>query len=105
RGDVQIAVPNGAARVDIGNVRQMVVRAAWETDAQAMAHGRAGAVAAGEVGGLARVGRAVGASETGAHSRRRLLECHELRLALNLNAGFSEAIDQEAFGFVLRVDQ
>ena len=48
---------------------------------------------------------AVSASEPGAHSRRHLLECHEFRSAFNLDAGCSEAIDQQPFMLVLRVDQ
>ena len=49
----------GSARVDIGDVEQMGVRAARKSDRQRLAHGGMRAVAAGDVGGLARLGRAI----------------------------------------------
>ncbi len=102
---MQLAVHHGAARLDIGDVEEMVVRAARETDAQPLAHGGMRAVAAGDIKSLARVGAAIGAFEPGAHACRRLLEPDELRLALDLDAGFRKAIDQQAFVLVLRIDQ
>ena len=60
----------------------MVVGPARETDLQALAHGGAGAVAAGEVRSFALMGRAVGVPEAGAHTCRRLVERYELGLAL-----------------------
>ena len=36
---VDLAVHYRAARVDIGDVKEVVVRASWETDPQALAHG------------------------------------------------------------------
>ena len=105
QGAVQFAVHHRAARVDVGDIKEMVVGAAWKTDLQGLAHGGVRAVAAGEIGGLARVGAAIGAFEAGAHTGRRFLERHELRLALDLDAGLSEAIDQQAFVLVLRIDQ
>ena len=59
---MQFAVHHRAARLDIGDVEEMVVRAAGKPIAKAFAHGGVRAVAAGEVGGLARVRGAVGAS-------------------------------------------
>ena len=54
---VQFAIHDRAARVDIRDVKEMVVRAPWETNPQSLAHGGVGAVAPGEVGGYARSDR------------------------------------------------
>ena len=102
---MQFAVHHRAARVDVGDVKEMVVGAAGKTNRQALADGGVRAVAAGEIGRLTRARVAVGALETRAHAVRRLLERHELRLALDRHAGFGEPIDQQAFVLVLRVDQ
>ena len=52
---VQLAVHRRAARFDVGDVEEMVVRAAGKPDPQGLAHGRMRAVAAGDVGRLARL--------------------------------------------------
>src|SRR5436190_14828014 len=54
---------------------------------------------------LARLSGSISAFEVGAHAVSRLFECHELRLALDADAGFSEALDQKPFVLVLRVDE
>ena len=53
-----------------------------------------GAVAAGNVGRLARLGRAIRPLQSGAHTTRALLEHQELRLPLDLDAGVAKTIDQ-----------
>ena len=79
QGDVQLAVHRRPARFDVGDVEEMVVGAARETDLQRLAHGRMRAVAAGDVGGLARLDGAVRPLQARDARRRRLLEAQELR--------------------------
>ena len=106
QGAVQLAVHHRAARVDVGDVKQMVVRAARETDPQAP-RARLSARRRSRRDRLAShaFGDAIGTSEAGAHTRRCFLERHEFRPPLDLDAGFSETIDQQALVFVLRIDQ
>ena len=51
--DVQFAVDRGPGRLDVGDVEELPIGAAGKAGADRLAHDRAGAVAAGDVGGLA----------------------------------------------------
>src|SRR5207253_970304 len=83
---VQLAIHDGAARVDISDVKEMVVRAAWETDPQRLPHGGVRAVATRNVGCLADRRGPIDAPETCAYAAAALLERHELGLALHVHA-------------------
>src|SRR3954469_10672879 len=72
---------------------------------RSLPEGGVGAVPTGEMTSLACLGGSIGALEAGAHTLSRLFECHQLRLALDADPGFSEAIDQQPFVLVLRVDE
>ncbi len=103
--DVQLAVHRRAARFDVGDVEQVIVRAARETDRQRLPHRGTRAVAAGDEGGLARLGGSVRPLESREHTAVRFLERHELCLALDFDAGLGQAVDQQALVLVLRKDQ
>ena len=64
-----------------------------------------GAVTPGDVGGLARLRRAIWPRDPGTYTTRGLFESHHLALSFDVDAGLVEAVDQHAFVFVLRKDQ
>src|SRR5205085_4905329 len=78
---VELTVDHRTARLDVGDVEQMLVRSAREGDAEVLADGRARAVAAGEECGAA--GRSL---QLRLYAIARLLEAEELHPALHLDA-------------------
>ena len=73
--------------------------------ASRLAHRGMRAVAAGDVGRLARLGGAIRKSQTREQMTRPFLEAQELRFALDLHSGFGQSIDQQPLMLVLRIDQ
>ena len=63
------------------------------------------AVAASDVRRLTRFGRAIRSAQSCLHPTRDLLERHKLGRALDVDAGFAQAIDQQPFVLVLRKNQ
>jgi hypothetical protein len=102
---VQLAVHCRAARFDVGDVEEMIVCAAPETDRRRLAHRRMCAIAAGDVGRFTRLGGSVCPRESGQHTTGRVLECHQLSLSLDVDVGLGQAIDQQTLVFVLGKDQ
>ena len=102
--DVQLAVQRRAGRVDVGDVEHLPVGAARKAGADPLAHRRARAVAAGEIGGLAGA-LAVRPAQPGDDPIALVAEAGELGPALDLHAGFGEALDQQPLVLVLREDQ
>ena len=102
---VQLSVHRRAASFDVGDVEQMFISAAGESDRERLPHRGMRAVAAGDVGGLAHLDRAVRALQSSEHPTGSLLERQELGLALDFDAGLAQAIDQQALMLVLRKDQ
>src|SRR6266851_686245 len=98
---VQLAVHQRSARLDVGYVEKMLVGAARRADVEPFAHGRAGAVAAGEEDRLARPSPVEPRRDPATH----FVEVDELDPALDLHAQLLESVDQEPLVLVLRVDQ
>src|SRR5438128_696062 len=94
-----------AADFHVGDVEEMVVGPTREADAEALAHARVRAVAAGEVGRLTRLVRSVRALQAGHHAPGVVLEFHELGATLDLDAERGQSVDQELLVLVLRIDQ
>ena len=103
--DVELAVHRLSARLHVGDVEEMRVHAAGKTDPHRLAHGGMRAVAPGHVGRRARLFGAIPPLQTRAHTIGRFLETQKLRLALDVDAGVRQAIDQQALVLVLRKDQ
>ncbi len=98
--DVQLAVHHRSARLDVSDVEEVFVGAAGEFKVQPGPYGRVRAVAAGQERGLAS-----GALEPRHDAAVRFLEVKELRSSLDLHAQLPQPPDQEAFVFILGVDQ
>src|SRR5439155_25518787 len=99
-GNVQLAVHQRPARLDVGDVEKVLIGAARITDAELLAHGRARAVAAGEECGLARR-----SSQMRHDTAARFLEIEQLSLSLDAHVQLFEPLDEEALVLVLRVDE
>src|SRR4030095_3543866 len=91
---MDLAVHCRTARFHIGDVKKMVVGTAWEADPQALPDRRMGAVAARNVGSVARLDAFVGPPESDAQPTARFLERDKLRLALDVHTDLGKTIDQ-----------
>ena len=105
RADVQLAVHRRSARVHVGDIEQMGVRPARKTDLQRLAHGGMRAVASGNVGGLTFLCGSIRPCEAREHTTIRLRKAQQFRPALDRDAEFGQAIDQQALVLVLGKDQ
>jgi len=102
---VKLAVGARSLRFEIGDVEDVRVRAARKSEAEPMPRGRARAVAAREVRGLARLGPSVAPREESAHGVTVDLEARERRAALDDDAGALELGREQALVLVLREHQ
>ena len=105
QGDVHLAVHRRSVRLHVGDIEEVGVRAARKTDLQRLPHGGMGAVAPGNVGRLARLRGSIRPFQSREHMTGRLLEAEEFRPALDLDAEFGQAIDQQTLVLVLGKDQ
>ncbi len=101
QGDVQLAVHYRTFGLDIRHIEQLGVGPAGEAGAQLLSHGRAGAVASGEVGDRAGPPAPVGALELGAHRLGGLAETDQLHRPLDGHAGLLQPLDQQPLVLVL----
>src|SRR5207244_6804328 len=99
-GDVQLAVHQRPAGLDVSDVEKVLIGAPRITDAELLAHGRARAVAAGEECGLARR-----SSQMRHDTAARFLEIEQLSLSLDAHVQLFEPLDEEALVLVLWVDE
>src|SRR6185312_16512260 len=83
----------------------MRVGPALKSDSQFLTHGGMCPIASGNVGSLAAFFGCVCAPEMGEHPSRLIFETQELRLTLDVNAGFSQTLDQKTLVFVLGKNQ
>src|SRR6266478_860747 len=98
--DVQLVVQQRAAGVDVRDVEEVLVRSAWEADAEALAHGGTCAIASGEISGLAcRVLQP--RHDLAVH----FLEVEQLGRPLDAHVQFFQPLDEEALVLVLRIDE
>ena len=102
---VELAVHDGAARLHVGDVEQVLVGASRKSDAQDLAHDGMRTVATGDVRGAAVLLRAVGPAETRGYVIAAVLEVDQRRAALDLDAARRQLRDQHALVLVLREDQ
>ena len=103
--DMQLEVGRGAFCFDIRDVEQALVGSPWKPNAERLAHGRMGPVAARYVGGFERPFLSVGCPQEGADACGFLLEPHQFEGALHLNPQALQLFDQQAFVGVLGEDQ
>ncbi|MNQ91801.1 hypothetical protein D3C85_1071980 [compost metagenome] len=101
---MQLAIEGGALGLHIGDVEDLLVSAAGELDAQRLAHGRAGTVAASNVPGITSflmAGR-------GEQARRDMLaiveKAQQFGVALDRHIEFHQPLDQQQLVLVLRED-
>src|SRR5262245_66262572 len=90
---MELAIHDRPACLDVGDIEEVRVGATGEADAEPLPHGRVGAVAAGEIRGLAGFLRAVGAPQACAHAVARILEAQELDAALDRHAHLGAPLD------------
>jgi hypothetical protein len=102
---VELAVHRGAARGDVRDVEQMLIRTAWKSNRERLSHRGMRAVAARDVRRLTRFGRAIRSGQSCVHPTRDLLERHQLGRALDVDAGLAQAMDQQPLVLVLRENQ
>src|SRR3989454_189265 len=98
--DVQLAVHQRAASVDVRDIEEVLVSAAWKADPKFLAHGGTRAIASGETFGLAR--RAL---QTRHDAAVHFLEVDQLGHSLDAHVQLFEPLDEEALVLVLRVDE
>jgi hypothetical protein len=103
--DVNFPLPERAAGFHVGDIEDVLVRAAGEADRQCLAHRGMRAVAAGNIACLAGLGHSIRTTQACEHMARFLLQAQESRFALDLDPGVRQSIDQQPFVLVLRVDQ
>ncbi len=101
---MQLAVHRRSARLHVGDIEEVGVGPAGEADLQRLAYAGMRAVAARDIGGIARLPRSIHPFQVRTHSIDVILEVEKLRLALDLDAGFGQTLDQEALVLVLRKD-
>ena len=108
-GDVELAIGDRAARLDVGDVEEVRVLAAREADVERLTDDGAGAVAASEEGAAAGLLGAVSEAEEGgdggAGVSGRFGEGEEFGGAFDRDAECGEMPDEERFVFVLWVDE
>jgi hypothetical protein len=103
--DVDIAVHHRATRIDIGDVEQMLVCPAWETNRQRLANAGMSAVAAGDKCGFAGFDTSVCSVQVCDDAIAALREIDELCLALDQDACVGQTIDQQPLVLVLWKDE
>ena len=97
---MDLAIDLRPARFNVGDVKEMLVGAAAEADAEFLAYGRTRAVATGNE---CRLGcRPLQVSHD---SIVELFEVNQLCLPFDVHAEFFEPLDQESLMFVLRINQ
>src|ERR1700724_2090976 len=92
--DIQLAIHRAAARLDIRDVEDVRVGAAWKADLQRLTHDRMCAVAACDEGSLDGLLRSVRPPQARRHPRVLVLEADKFPGALDRDANLPEAIDQ-----------
>ena len=100
--DVDAVADRGAACGDVGDVEQVLVRAAAEIGADHFAHDRARAVTAGNEGAAAALLGAVGSPKGRAHAVAVIFEGRQLCLSLDGDAECLEAPDEQSLMRILR---
>ena len=103
--DMQFTIHGGAARLHIGDVEEMVVDPARKTNLQGLTDNGMCAIAAGNVGSLTRLLLSIRGLQMGNDSTSGVLKGGELCPSLDLNAGLSQALNQQTLVLVLRKDQ
>src|SRR5262249_4059525 len=99
---IQLAIHRASARLDIGYIEYVRVRAAWKSDLQGIAHGRVCAIAASDEGCHNSLLRPVRSLQARHHPPVLLFETDQLYWTLHLETQGPETIDQKALMFVLR---
>ena len=102
--DVQFAVDRGAGRLDVGDIEELAIGPAGKAGAEGLAHQRARAVAAGDVGCLAVLFLPVGSAEAGGDATALVGKAHQLRSSLDRDAELLQPLDQQPLVLVLRED-
>src|SRR5947209_4787246 len=99
----QVAL-EAAGDLDVGDVEELVVRAARKPDPERLPDRAVGAVAAADVGGLDLGGVAL-RLDGGAHAGRVLRKAEEARFPLDAAARFLELAGEKALVVVLRIGE
>ena len=102
---VYFAIHGRSAAFHVGDVKKVSVRSARESDPQPLADRRMRAIASGNVAGFALFRCIAWLFQPSDDTAVRNLEAQEFGLALDLHSSLRQAIDQQTFVLVLRINQ
>ncbi|MNO88224.1 hypothetical protein D3C76_796630 [compost metagenome] len=98
---MQLAVEGCALGLDVGDIEHLLVGTSGEFDTQGLAHGRAGAVATGDIQGLAGFLMAGRSEQTRDDVLALIEKTEQFGIALDSNIELRQALDQQQFVLVL----